>query len=33
MGLDYFIFYTEASVFCIVILLMILINDRINSAQ
>ena len=29
MGFDYFVFYTEASVICVIILLMILINDRI----
>lgn len=33
MGFDYFVFYTEASLFCIVILLMLLINDRIYSTQ
>lgn len=33
MGLDYFIFYAEASMVCILILLMILINDRIYSTQ
>ena len=33
MGLDYFIFYAEASIICIVILLMIFINDRLNSTQ
>ena len=33
MGLDYFIFYAGASGFCIVILLILLINDRIYSAQ
>ena len=31
MGFDYFVFYTEASLICIVILLIILINDRLNS--
>lgn len=33
MGTDYVVFYTEASLFCIVILLMLLINDRIYSTQ
>lgn len=28
MGFDYFVFYTEASVICVVILTMILINDK-----
>ena len=28
MGFDYFVFYTEASIICIMILLMILITDR-----
>ena len=29
MGFDYFVFYTEASVICVIILLMILITDRV----
>ena len=29
MGFDYFVFYTEASIICVIILLMILITDRI----
>ena len=33
MGLDYFIFYTEANVVCILILALMLINDRIHSTQ
>ena len=33
MGFDYFIFYTEASVVCILILLMLLINARIYSTK
>ncbi|MCR5790428.1 MAG: GGDEF domain-containing protein [Lachnospiraceae bacterium] len=33
MGFDYFVFYTEASVICIVILLMILITDRIYNTK
>lgn len=33
MGFDYFIFYTEANLVCIVILLMLLINDRLYSTQ
>lgn len=33
MGFDYFIFYTEASLVCVIILLMILITDRIYSAK
>lgn len=33
MGLDFFIFYAEASLVCIGILLMLLINDRLNSTQ
>ena len=33
MGFDYFVFYTEASIVCTVILLMMLINDRLHSAQ
>lgn len=33
MGFDYFVFYTEASVICIIILLMILITDRIYSTK
>jgi hypothetical protein len=33
MGNDYFIFYTEASIICILILLMILINDRIYGTK
>ena len=30
MGFDYFIFYTEASVICVLILTMILINDKLH---
>ena len=33
MGFDYFVFYTEASVICVIILLMILITDRIYNAK
>lgn len=33
MGLDYFIFYAEANLICILILFMILVNDRIYRAQ
>ena len=33
MVLDYFLFYTEANVVCIAILLIMLINDRIHSTQ
>lgn len=34
MGFDYFVFYTEASAICIIILLMILITDRVyNNKQ
>ena len=33
MGLDYFIFYAEANIVCVLILSMILINDRIYSTQ
>ena len=33
MGLDYFIFYTEANIVCILILAIMLINDRIHSTQ
>ena len=34
MGFDYFVFYTEASLICVIILLMILITDRIyNNKQ
>ncbi len=33
MGFDYFVFYTEASAICIVILLMILITDRIYNTK
>ena len=33
MGVDYFVFYTEASAVCILILLMILINDRLYRTQ
>ena len=33
MGFDYFVFYTEASIICIMILLMILITDRIYNAK
>ena len=33
MGFDYFVFYTEASVICIIILLMILITDRIYNTK
>ena len=28
MGFDYFVFYTEASLVCVIILTMILITDR-----
>ncbi|MCR5651795.1 MAG: hypothetical protein K6F86_11520, partial [Lachnospiraceae bacterium] len=30
MGFDYFVFYTEASVICVIILAMILINDKLH---
>ena len=33
MGVEYLIFYSEASVICIIILLMILINDKLYSTQ
>ncbi|MBO4903286.1 MAG: GGDEF domain-containing protein [Lachnospiraceae bacterium] len=33
MGFDYFVFYTEASAICVIILLMILITDRIYNTQ
>ena len=33
MGFDYFVFYTEASVICIMILLMILITDRVYNTK
>ena len=33
MGFDYFVFYTEASAICIMILLMILITDRIYNTK
>ncbi len=33
MGFDYFVFYTEASIICVIILLMILINDRIYQTK
>ncbi len=33
MGFDYFVFYTEASVICTIILLMILITDRIYNTK
>ena len=33
MGFDYFVFYTEASAICIIILLMILITDRIYNTK
>ena len=33
MGFDYFVFYTEASIICIIILLMILITDRIYNTK
>ncbi|MCR4850279.1 MAG: GGDEF domain-containing protein [Lachnospiraceae bacterium] len=33
MGFDYFVFYTEASAICVIILLMILINDRIYNTK
>ncbi len=33
MGFDYFVFYTEASVVCIIILLIILITDRVYSTK
>ncbi len=33
MGFDYFVFYTESSIICIIILLMILITDRIYNTK
>ncbi|MCR4789354.1 MAG: GGDEF domain-containing protein [Lachnospiraceae bacterium] len=33
MGFDYFVFYTEASAICVIILLMILITDRIYNTK
>ena len=33
MGLDYFIFYLEASIVCIIILLIMLINDKIYGTK
>ncbi len=33
MGFDYFIFYTEASLVCVVILSIILINDRVYNTK
>ena len=33
MGFDYFVFYTEASVICVVILLIILITDSIYNTM
>ena len=33
MGSDYFFFYAESNIICMLILLMILINDRIHSTQ
>ena len=33
MGLEYFIFYTEASVICILILALILINNKLNGTK
>ncbi|MBQ7556660.1 MAG: GGDEF domain-containing protein [Lachnospiraceae bacterium] len=33
MGFEYFVFYTEATAICILILLMILVNDRLYSSQ
>ena len=33
MGADYVVFYTEASIICILILSMLLINDRLHSTQ
>lgn len=33
MGFDYFVFYTESSAICVIILLMILINDRIYNTK
>ncbi len=33
MGFDYFVFYTESSIVCVIILLMILITDRIYNTK
>ncbi len=33
MGFDYFVFYTEASIICTIILLMILITDRVYNTK
>ncbi len=33
MGFDYFIFYTEASLVCVIILLIILFTDRMNDTK
>ena len=33
MELDYFFFYAEANIVCIVILAILLINDRLHSTQ
>lgn len=33
MGLDYFVFYCEANIVCILIVLVMLINDRIHTTQ
>ena len=33
MGFEYFIFYSEASVICILILLLILFNDKLNGTK
>ncbi len=33
MGFDYFVFYTESSVICVIILLMILITDRVYNTK
>ncbi len=33
MKLDYFFFYAEANIVCILILLMLLINDKLHSTK
>ncbi len=33
MGFDYFVFYTEASIICVLILSMLLISDRSSSTR
>ena len=33
MKVDYFFFYTEANIVCIVILAILLINDRLHSTK